>query len=90
VLEPDDGHIGLKHVVRKKTTNCVKVAVKYQQESTQYTGMLHYRSQNVSSEWFSSNFPGSFNARNQLPVFYLNGRPADATANRSKEMIMSD
>jgi hypothetical protein len=22
VLEPDDGHIGLKHVVQKKTVNC--------------------------------------------------------------------
>jgi hypothetical protein len=45
VLEPDDGSIRLKHVVRKKTTNCecVKVTDKYQQESTQHTGMLHYR-----------------------------------------------
>jgi hypothetical protein len=36
VLEPDDGHIGLKHVVQKKTANCecVKVTDKYQQEST--------------------------------------------------------
>jgi hypothetical protein len=35
VLEPDDGHTGLKHVVRKKTVNCecVKVTGKYQQES---------------------------------------------------------
>jgi hypothetical protein len=34
VLEPDDGHIGLKHVARKKTVNCecVKVTDKYQQE----------------------------------------------------------
>jgi hypothetical protein len=32
VLEPDDGHIGLKRVVRKKTVNCecVKVTDKYQ------------------------------------------------------------
>jgi hypothetical protein len=36
VIEPDDGHIGLIHVVQKKTTNCecVKVTDKYQQEST--------------------------------------------------------
>jgi hypothetical protein len=27
VLEPDDGHIGLKHVVRKNTTNCECVKV---------------------------------------------------------------
>jgi hypothetical protein len=32
VLEPDDGHIGLKHVVRKRTVNCecVKVTDNYQ------------------------------------------------------------
>jgi hypothetical protein len=36
VLEPDDGHIALKHVVRKKTVNCerVKVTDKNQQEKT--------------------------------------------------------
>jgi hypothetical protein len=35
VLEPDDGHIGLKNVVRKKTVNCecVKVTDKNQQDS---------------------------------------------------------
>jgi hypothetical protein len=34
VLEPDDSHIGLKCVVRKKTVNCecVKVTDKNQQE----------------------------------------------------------
>jgi hypothetical protein len=34
VFEPDDGHTGLKHVVRKKITNCecVKVTDKCQQE----------------------------------------------------------
>jgi hypothetical protein len=33
-LKPDDGHIGLKHVVRKKTVNseCVNVTDKNQQE----------------------------------------------------------
>jgi hypothetical protein len=33
VIETGDGHIGLKHVVRKKTVNCecVKVTVKNQQ-----------------------------------------------------------
>jgi hypothetical protein len=35
VLEPDDGHIGLKHVVWKKTVNCecVKVTDKDQQDT---------------------------------------------------------
>jgi hypothetical protein len=38
VLEPDDGHFGLKHVVRKKTVNCecVKVTNKNQQVWTIY------------------------------------------------------
>jgi hypothetical protein len=33
LLKPDDGHTGLKHVVRKKTVNCecVKVTDKNQQ-----------------------------------------------------------
>jgi hypothetical protein len=47
VLEPDDGHIGLKHVVRKKTVNykCVKVTDKnqYNTPGCYTTNMLHYR-----------------------------------------------
>jgi hypothetical protein len=38
ILKPDDGHIGLKHVVRKKTVNCecVKVTDKNQQVLTSF------------------------------------------------------
>jgi hypothetical protein len=31
ILKPDDGHIGLKHVVQKKNCECVKVTDKCEQ-----------------------------------------------------------